>query len=193
MRGLVVAALLLLGSCRPVVVQMPVQEDAGVAAGLQHTMLMTEGCTAVDIGRGLVLTAAHCVDQHSPGNDTSVGMLVYQSRSRDFAVLFDTARLANPSVKLRAPNKYERVYAVGYPVQLGSRLQELTVTDGLIAGPVDDEGCYRFTAPIYYGNSGGGVWATDGALVGLSVSGYLELPAMNYLVSAADIAPWLPR
>lgn len=187
------AAVLCLAACRPVVVQVPAQTDVAVSTALQHTVLMTEGCTAVSVGNGMVLTAAHCVDEVQLGADTSVGMLVYRSTVRDFAVLFDTGRLHAAAVKLRAPNKYEHVYAVGYPVQLVSDRQELTVTDGLIAGPVAADGEWRITAPIFYGNSGGGVWAEDGSLVGLSVSGILAMPAMNYIVSAGDITPWLPR
>ena len=191
-----VAVLLLAGfSCGPrVVIQGDSgKPDVGVATALQHTMLMAEGCSAVDVGQGLVITAAHCVDQLAPGDDTSVGMLVYRSPVKDFAVLFDTARLGNATPRFRSARLGEHLYAVGYPVQLATERQALTVTDGLYTGAVDELGQERITAPIYFGNSGGGCWAEDGSLVGLTVSGYLEMPGMNFIVPVAAITPWLPR
>jgi hypothetical protein len=194
MRALALGAFILLGACGPsVVVVRGTDPDVGVATALRHTVLMTEGCTAVDIGRGLVLTAQHCVDENLLGDELSVGTLIYASTVRDFAVLFDTSRLGNRAAVMRAPVMGEHLYAVGYPVQLATDSQELTVTDGVFAGPLGSDGSFRFTAPIYFGNSGGGVWANDGSLVGLSVSGYLEMPGMNFLISSADILPWLPR
>lgn len=189
--------LALLASCTKVVVVDPGKtEDVGVQTALQHTIHADDlGCTAVDVGRGMVVTARHCVDELEPGTDTAEGYLVYKSASRDFAVLFDTARLDAASVCLRAPRIGERLYAVGYPAQLADPgEQALTVTDGVFAGPTDaSDGSVRITAPIWYGNSGGGVWATDGCLLGISVSGYLRVPGMNYMVSSPDIKPWLPR
>jgi S1-C subfamily serine protease len=167
------------------------RRDVGVETALRHTLLMTEGCTAVDVGRGLVLTAAHCVDELSRGDETSVGMVLFQSPDLDFAVLFDTGRLHRPKACLRAPVLGEHLYTVGYPGQVVTGKQELTVTDGVFAGPGDGEGHYRITAPIWFGNSGGGAWGEDGCLLGLTVSGVVRLPAMNFIVSAADMMDWV--
>lgn len=162
---------------------------------LKHTKFFKEaGCTAVDIGYGRVVTAKHCVEDEDPerdwavGESTSMGVLVYKSPELDFAVLINQDWLKNPGVELRAPRLGEHVYAVGYPVQLATDTQELTVTDGVAAGPIDEEGYLRITAPIYFGNSGGGCWAEDGSLLGITVSGYIRLPGMNYMVSAEDLA-----
>jgi hypothetical protein len=195
-RTITVAALLLFAGCRPsvVVVEPQQQTDVGVATALEHTLFADDlGCTAVNLGRGFVATAEHCVDDLELGAHTKLGMVLYTSATRDFAILFDSGRLVDPEVCIRAPVLGEHLYAVGYPVQLGNKKQELTVTDGLFAGPQDDDGSYRITAPIYYGNSGGGAWAEDGCLLGLTVSGFLTMPAMNYIVVATDIEPWIPR
>lgn len=170
----------------------PVQElpkNVAVVTALKHTVFFKgPGCTAVDIGHGRLVTAKHCVDELKLGDKTSIGMLAYVSADRDFAVLISQERIKNSPAELRAPRLGEHVYAVGYPVQLATKQQELTVTDGVVSGPSDKEGSLRFTAPIYYGNSGGGVWAEDGSLIGISVSGFLQMPGMNFLVSAEDIA-----
>lgn len=163
-----------------------------LAAPLERTLLMTEGCTAVDVGGGMVLTAEHCVTDLPLGEQTSVGMLFYKHTTKDFAMLLDIDRVNKSLVKLRKPVFGEHIVTLGYPVQIKTDTQELTITDGLVAGPTDHEGCVRITAPIYYGNSGGGVWGDDGALVGLSVNGFLELPGMNYIVPADEIAAILP-
>lgn len=155
---------------------------------LVHTVFMKDpGCTAVSIGKGLVLTARHCVEKLEVGAKTVIGVLVFKSTTRDYAIIRDPKRYHSPRPVIRAPRLGEHIYTVGYPLQLSSEKQELTITDGVVAGPKDKVGSIRITAPIYYGNSGGGVWGDDGALVGLSVSGYLTYPGMNFMVSAEDI------
>jgi hypothetical protein len=167
-------------------------QNVAVVTALRHTLFLQlssgGGCSAVDIGGGRVLTAKHCVDDLEVGATTSLGRLTYSAPDRDWALIMAQDRVKNGAPALRAPRLGEHVYAVGYPVQLATGTQELTVTDGVVAGPSDDEGSLRITVPIYFGNSGGGAWAEDGALLGITVSGYLELPGMNFMVSAEDIA-----
>ncbi len=187
-------ALSLLCSCHSYTLQLtPATRDVGVETGLKHTIHMKEGCTAVDMGAGMVVTAKHCVDELKPGDDTSVGMVVYQAPLADFAVLFDTARLDNPRPKLRSALVGERLYVVGYPMQLATREQALTVTEGIFAGPLDEENQERITAAVYFGNSGGGCWGTDGALLGITVAGFMHYQGMSFMVPAKEIKPWLPR
>lgn len=202
MRAAVVALLALLAGCGALgALSAPSESPAGpapdvaVVTALKHTQFFKEaGCTAVDIGYGRVVTAKHCVEDENPkkdwdvGEKTSMGVVTYISPKLDFAILVNQAWIKHPGVSLRPPRLGEHVYTVGYPVQLSTKTQELTVTDGVAAGPIDEEGNLRITAPIYYGNSGGGCWAEDGSLVGLTVNGYLQMPGMNYMVSAEDIA-----
>lgn len=198
MRAVVVAVLALLTGCG--LLSTPPQAPASpsnvaVVTALKYTQFFAEaGCTAVDIGMGRVVTAKHCVEDEDPtrnwelGDKTSIGVVVFKSDDRDFAVLVNQDWVKHPAPMMRAPRMGEHVYTVGYPVQVVTDKQELTVTDGVAAGPLDDEGHLRITAPIYYGNSGGGCWAEDGSLVGITVSGVLQLPGMNYMVSAEDVA-----
>lgn len=197
MKAVALALALGLAACAPrtIVVRAPSDQDVAVETGLKHTVFAKSlGCTAVDIGTGILITAKHCVDgeEQGLGSQSDAGMVIYISPDLDFALLFDSSRMDQPRPVLRAPRIGEHVYAIGYPAQLATKKQALTVTDGVMAGPDDGEGHLRFTAPIYFGNSGGGVWGEDGALVGISVSGFLNIPGMNFLVSAADVERWIP-
>lgn len=192
-----IAALLGCGSAPPPAVTVTVTQpvvDIGIATALKHTALADDlGCTVVDVGGGVVVTAKHCVDELEAGAMTEVGVVVYQDEKLDFALLYDLSKAEHSNVEMRAPKFGERVYTVGYPVQLATRTQELTVTDGLFAGPAGNDGELRITAPIYFGNSGGGCWGTDGALVGITVSGFLDLPGMNFIVPANLVEDALGR
>ena len=172
-----------------------------VAHAVQHTVFLAgSGCTGVAVGGDRLVTAKHCVpDDAKAGDAYEGGELLYISPSYDFAV----ARLPGPHVRiaLRAGELGEHIYVVGWPVQLGSGEQALTVTDGLVAGPVDAEGQARITAPVYFGNSGGGVWADDGALVGIAVSIYaahvdgydqpVPYVGQSFMVPIEHVIAWL--
>jgi S1-C subfamily serine protease len=198
MKAVILALLLAAcGAAAPgpdvVIVTEKSSADVGVVTALKHTRLADDlGCTVVDLGRGIVATAKHCVDELEAGEETSAGVVVYQDPLRDFAFLYDLSRANGERPTLRAPRLGEHVYTVGYPVQVVTEIQELTVTDGVFAGPSDGEGHLRITAPIYFGNSGGGCWGEDGALVGITVSGVVKMPGMNYIVPADAVALQLP-
>jgi S1-C subfamily serine protease len=207
-------ALVLLTACTGCVAQQPVgaaqpsqpsQVDT-VAYAIRHTLLLDPpGCTGVEIGDGLVVTAKHCLDDGAVvgnpfGAPDEAGEIAFISFRHDFAVI-KYPRLPSPQtmIHMRPYVVGEHVYIVGYPLQLRSREQELTVTDGLMAGPVDDEGAARTTAEAYFGNSGGGVWGEDGALLGILVSinaspglgGPMPYPAQSYMVPVKYILPVL--
>jgi S1-C subfamily serine protease len=197
-RAAVLALALFLGACgfsaRTEVVEAPERADVAVVAALKHTVYWKQaGCTAVDLGGGRVVTAKHCVEDEDPalnfpvGTKTDIGTVVFKSADRDFAVLINQDWVKHAAPAMRNPRLGEHLYAVGYPLQLSTKTQELTVTDGVAAGPLSDEGTLRITAPIYFGNSGGGAWAEDGSFLGVTVSGFLELPGMNYMVGAEDV------
>lgn len=174
----------------PVVVDAPaLPQNVAVVTALRHTVFFKgPGCTAVDIGHGRLVTAKHCVDDLAIGAVTAIGVLTYMAPDRDFAVIISQERIKHGAPVLRAPRLGEHVYAVGFPVQLATKTQELTVTDGVVSGPSDEEGSLRYTAPTYFGNSGGGVWAEDGSLLGISVSGFMDHDGMYFMVSAEDVA-----
>ncbi len=193
MRFLALGALLLSSCVVPVVVDPTEVRDVGVATALRHTLHMDEGCTAVNVGRGFVLTAKHCVDQFTFLDATSVGVVMFQAPDRDYAVLFDSDRQYDRRACVRSPVLGEHVYAVGYPTQRATRKAALTVTDGIISTTeTDNDGQIRTSAPLFFGNSGGGLWANDGCLVGITVAAFMDT-AENYIVPAWDLPEVITR
>lgn len=185
MRFLALAALLAV-ACTRVVVTSP-KEDVAVSTALHHTLLMSEGCTAVNIGEGWVLTAKHCTNDNVPGDEMSVGTLAYQAEV-DLAILYNQWHAPDPRACLRTPRLGEHVYAVGYPMQRVSKDQALTVTDGVISTvKPTKEGEIRTSAPLFFGNSGGGLWGEDGCLLGITVAAFMDT-AENYIVSVQALA-----
>lgn len=168
-----VALVVLLVACAaPRTAAAPAVPVSPVQYAIDHTVFLAKsGCTGVLMGADRLVTAKHCLpDGAKTGDSYEGGELLYVSPAYDFVVVkFPDARSA---VRLHSATIGEHIYVVGYPVQLGSGAQVLTVTDGLVAGPVDAEGQARITAPVYFGNSGGGVWSESGELVGIAVSIY---------------------
>lgn len=170
--------LALLASCagaKPADVVVPADGGpprAGLQIALERTIYLSgSGCSAVALGKDRLVTARHCLpDDGKAGDAYEGGEVLFISPSHDFAIVkFPDPR---PAVLRRNAVVGEHLWVVGYPMQLGSEEQDLTVTDGILAGPVDAAGQQRITAPVYFGNSGGGVWSDRGELLGIAVSIY---------------------
>lgn len=202
MRAALVA--LLMASCGTVQVAPAIAVPplvSPVETAVARTVFLREsGCTGVAVGGNRLVTAKHCTPDNAKAGDAyEGGKLLFVSPTYDFAVVeFPDAR---PRVGLHAAGLGEHVYVVGYPVQLGNSEQELTITDGLVAGPTDSDGQARITAPVYFGNSGGGVWSDAGELVGISVAIYavrvdgydrpVPYVAQSYMVPIALVRAYL--
>lgn len=178
-----------------------------VAYAVRHSVLLDPpGCTGVEVIDGVVVTAKHCLEDDAEvgdafGDPVKAGTVQYVSPHRDFAVIAYPALPDAHSqyIRMRPYVLGEHVYIVGYPMQLRSREQELTITDGIIAGPIDD-GDVRTTADAYFGNSGGGVWGDDGALLGILVNinaapaipgSPMPYPGQSYMVPIKYVRPVL--
>jgi S1-C subfamily serine protease len=198
-----VAVLAFLAACAvPRTADGGPRTPVGVTQAISHTVHLDEsGCTGVNVGNGFLVTAAHCVpDWTGVGDEYEGGVLGYVDPDEDFAiVLMDDPAYAGTPVKLRAADVGERLFVVGYPTQMGSRKQALTVTDGVYTGVVNDKHEERITAEVYFGNSGGGVWGEDGALLGIAVNIWADSgssPPMPYagqafMVPVARFRSWL--
>ena len=129
-------------------------------------------CSSVRVEADLIVTAHHCLPEKAKVGDAyEGGTLVALNADFDFA-LFRTAPSLNFAQLNTTAELGDRVFVVGWPSQLTGGTA-LTVTDGVIAGlELTKNGHVRITAPVYFGNSGGGVWSDRGDLVGIAVSMY---------------------
>lgn len=209
----VVLGLLLL-SCAQV--PPPVAPNAHVPDMVARTLRLEVDCpddvergdsggTAVRLGHHMVLTAKHITEDregctyigHAPDGNPDVALkYVRAAPDDDVAMLAEVADL--PPAEMVAPVAGEHVWAVGYPVRPDGD-QVLTVTDGTYTGALWDatyDGVEwgtqaRITAPIYFGNSGGGAWNDRGQLVGITVSMITVAPGMSYVVPVDRVVLWL--
>lgn len=82
----------------------------------------------------------------------------------------------------------QRVYAIGAPKGL-----ELSISDGLVSAvrPYGEFPLIQTNAPISKGSSGGGLFDTDGRLVGITTASAIDGQNINFAL-AADLVPLLP-
>jgi S1-C subfamily serine protease len=147
--------------------------QGAVEYAIEHTAFIKDpGCTGVRITPGLLVTAKHCIEERHEGDPFAGGVLYHVDPKSDFVIVVRPFYAMAAPIRMRAPRRGEHVYVVGFPVQLSSGEQELTVTDGIVTGGTNEDHEARITAPVYFGNSGGGVWADDGCLVGIAVNIY---------------------
>lgn len=170
---LVALALALLSACAGQPYVATNDGPTPVENMIAHTVLLEDpGCTGIRIGGGKVLTAKHCMDDHPVGSVYTGFTVEYIDAHSDFAVLSGDA----PATWVTMPDasEGERVYVVGYGMDINDGKQRRATTDGVYTGvEIDDSSgvLQRITAFAYYGNSGGGVWNERGDLVGILVQG----------------------
>jgi S1-C subfamily serine protease len=97
-----------------------------------------------------------------------------------------------PPLRLRPqiPNKGERAYSIGFPLDLG-----LTITEGVANGLVDNtlEQRIHYSGAMNPGMSGGPALDSSGAVYGVNVSVNTGKQSISFVVPAKHIAPLLTR
>ena len=97
-----------------------------------------------------------------------------------------------PPLKVRAqiPNKGERAYSIGFPLDLG-----LTITEGVANGLVENtlEQRIHYSGAMNGGMSGGPALDNNGAVYGVNVSVFTGKQSVSFVVPAKHIAPLLAR
>lgn len=145
--------------------------------------------TAVGIGDSYAITAKHITAHFVPGctlevidrSGTKYPALILEQFPTDDIALILVAGSSLPMVPFHSPDLGMPVMAVGYP---GGTF---AVTVGHVGGYPDEDGEVRFTAPIYYGSSGGGIWDMRAHLVGISVNMVTNRPLWSNMVPAGRI------
>lgn len=160
----------------------------------------------------MVITAAHVVESmkekkipvHITFSYSSAikPMRVVKVRTnKDLALLMGNSKEISdgPYVRIATsrPNIGDDVWAIGSP--LGTKY---TTTKGNLSNFEKEEykSVYRFTAPIFFGNSGGGLFNSDGELIGvvygvlyirLNIFSVLVVPGGYYAVSLEEVRKFL--
>lgn len=152
--------------------------------------------SGVVVGKGSVVTNCHVIDeaarlvvQYAHGETDA--KLDLSDPDRDLCHL-DVPGLAAPSAELApAPVKTgQRVYAIGAPEGL-----ELTISEGLVSSIREFEGSQyiQTSAPISAGSSGGGLFDTEGRLVGITAFFVPEGQNINFALPTVWISELLAR
>lgn len=142
--------------------------------------------SGVIVEKGVVATNAHVVKNSSAIRVVSQKMeyaatILHLDSERDVCTL-SVAGLKGEQArkgKTKSLKIGERVYVIGAPQGL-----ELTLSDGLISGlrPVPGGQYLQITAPISPGSSGGGLFDSQGRLIGLPTFYLTEGQQLNFAV-----------
>lgn len=142
--------------------------------------------SGVVISNGTVATNYHVIENAAQikvfyKKAVYVATQLYSDEDRDVCILVVTG-LKAPAVILGKTSLLKvgsRIYAIGAPQGM-----ELTLSDGLISSlrPVADGQYIQITAPISHGSSGGGLFDTEGRLIGLTTFYLKESQQLNFAV-----------
>lgn len=182
-------------------------DQATVALVLQSTTSLKVYCTGVWVSADTILTAAHCAEGvniggavlYVPTSETPplvyIAALVKTDNTHDLALL----RALLPGAHLVAipsfiqPEKGASLHFVGHTVGM-----TWTYVRGYVSsyrdniGPTDEKSSYmQVSAPVYFGNSGGGAFTDDGALVGILSFMRNDVPNMAFCVPLKAIRAFL--
>ncbi len=161
------------------------QDDAGRPLALG---------SAVVVGPGRLITNCHVLARAravavTRENVSYGATLEYPDPERDLCQL-KVANFHAPAVAIAPPESWRtgaRVYAIGSPRGL-----ETTISDGLLSGirrnAQDAIEALQITVPISPGSSGGGLFDTQGRLVGITTMTLRNAQNVNFALPASWIA-----
>jgi hypothetical protein len=162
--------------------------------GGEDKRLLVQG-SGVVVGPGTVVTNRHVVESGSEIRVIDHGQaypasVMYADREYDLCAL-GVPSLPAPQVDMASVQTIrvgQRVYAIGAPRGL-----ELSISDGLVSSirPYGAFPVIQTNAPISKGSSGGGLFDTDGRLVGITTSSAIDGQNINFAL-VADLISQLP-
>ncbi|CAH1189993.1 hypothetical protein PAECIP111893_00077 [Paenibacillus plantiphilus] len=150
--------------------------------------------SAVSLGEGVFITNYHVIEDAKAvsitdidGNTHDIAGYISLDEKRDLALIKTKKRITMGSVAIGTPGdlkKGDKVVAIGSP--LG---QQNTVSQGVISniGVIDGVNTLQISVPIDHGSSGGGLFDTQGKLVGITSSGIdSSIADLNFAVSISE-------
>jgi len=151
--------------------------------------------SGVVVGPGIVVTNRHVVESGSEirvfeRGRSHTASVMYADREYDMCALGVSGLSAPPvdMASVRTLREGQRVFAIGAPRGL-----ELTISDGLVSAirPYGAFPVIQTNAAISKGSSGGGLFDTDGRLVGITTASAIEGQNINFAL-VADLVSQLP-
>lgn len=214
MRRFLALAFLVFSSCLSCAgIHVPSVQVAKVEIMAQETVaLVTDAdqayCAGVWVGADKVITAYHCIEKddesdplgakvnlRSKGGVTFEGQVAKTDANDDLALIEAVKHPAH----LYAPVALiafvgEDLHIIGHPGR-----KEWTYMHGWISSmrtnssPTGDGDydVWQISAPIYYGNSGGGAFNDSGELVGICSTMSTKMPNTGYFVRLSTIRKFL--
>jgi S1-C subfamily serine protease len=102
-----------------------------------------------------------------------IGVPLKSDAADDVALVWFPTSYDKPLLEPGDPFVGQKVWAVGFPLQLLDGNTGLQVTDGVLVNYSTLRDRYRTSASFYKGSSGGPLFDEQGRLVGLTVSGLM--------------------
>lgn len=128
----------------------------------------------------VVAFASKIIIESKSGIKTEAG-IVYLNSENDIAILRSDEKISNKELKISSNlNVGQKVFSVGNPSGL-----DWSISDGIISGFRTNNGSelIQFTAPISSGSSGGGLFNSDGDLIGITTSQIIDAQNLNFAVN----------
>lgn len=157
--------------------------------------------SGVILETGVIATARHVVDRDCsyhvipPGDTKKWAFHPTLHEDADVAVIYAFETGVHGPITFAKPRLGEPIFALGHPMDLLKGRTWLTVTRGVVAAKYD-ENQFRFTAPIYPGNSGGPIFDRHGRLVGIISAAMFRygspIDGMYYGIDTAALDDILP-
>ena len=186
-------------------------EETTVALVADFENVKRPYCAGVWVGKNIILTAAHCVNDGPLLFQFSTQEDFYANASRP-AILFaldGTADLAllvtNPSDTIKHPvatlsvrgvESSDDVHIVGHTVGFpwSYAAGKVAAVRKNFLGPMDNPGSFlQIAAPVWMGNSGGGAFDADGNLIGISSWVSTKAPLIAFFIHQEVIAEFLKK
>jgi len=128
----------------------------------------------------VIAFASKIIVESKSGKKSEAG-IVYFNSENDIAILRTANEISEASCPIASKlNVGEKVFAIGNPSGLG-----WSISDGILSGfrTNNESEVIQFTAPISAGSSGGGLFNSDGNLIGIITSQIRDAQNLNFAIN----------